>query len=436
MTKVAIYTRVSTGEQAEKGFSLSEQEARLKSYCDAKGWTYIKTYSDGGYTGANTNRPALQQMMRDISLYDAVLVWRLDRLSRSQKDTLLLIDELTKNDCAFISLMEAFDTSTSIGRAMLGILSTFAQLEREQIAERTRMGVEGRAKAGKWHGGIPPIGYGKGLIPNDEADLVREVFRMFLEGKPYSDIVRDLHLRYPRLNGIHAVQRMLKNPVYTGAITHKGKVYDGNHEAIIDKDTWNRAQTVLTARRTGHKNSAGRYLLTGMVKCGECGMAMVRTNAKGGYTYYVCRSKLKTDVRMKPCGNRRMSERKLDDIVKTEILKLNFETVKLKNPKTDKSKEIKKIEKQISRLIELYQIESIDVADLKRRIDDLEKQKRLLRTPERPVIDTNVCVDIHSKAKQTFDTGDVARSRAIVDALVSKVTICKASIQIHWIFDA
>ena len=159
--QVAAYIRVSTDKQADKGYSLPEQEERIRAYCKSKGWELSKIYSDAGFTGSNMDRPALQELMREISAYDIVLVNKLDRLSRSQKDTLHLIQDIfAPAGASFVSMQESFDTTTPIGIAMVGILSAFAQLERSQIKERMKMGKEGRKKKGLWHGGVNiPTGY-------------------------------------------------------------------------------------------------------------------------------------------------------------------------------------------------------------------------------------------------------------------------------------
>ena len=174
MKKVAIYVRVSTQEQAVEGYSISEQIDRLTKFCEAHSWKIYKVYTDPGFSGGNMNRPSLQKLFADCTQkrFDTVLVYKLDRLSRSQKDTLYIIEDLfLTNHVDFISMSENFDTSTPFGRAMIGILSVFAQLEREQIKERMAMGREGRAKQGKWHGGgNVPIGYdfiNDYLIPNE-----------------------------------------------------------------------------------------------------------------------------------------------------------------------------------------------------------------------------------------------------------------------------
>ena len=161
--RVVGYARVSTREQADHGYSIGEQNSRLRAYCQAKDWTLLRVIEDPGFSGAKMQRPGLQQVLEMVRRRecDAVLVWKLDRLSRSQKDTLYLLEDVfLANGCGFVSMLENFDTSTAFGRAMVGILSVFAQLEREQFKERSAIGRVGRAKAGLFHGGgYAPIGY-------------------------------------------------------------------------------------------------------------------------------------------------------------------------------------------------------------------------------------------------------------------------------------
>ena len=163
MKNVAIYVRVSTQEQAAEGYSIQEQAERLTKYCEAHGWNITKVYTDPGFSGANRDRPALQLLCSDVkkNMFDTVLVYKLDRLSRSQKDTLYITEDVfLKNQIAFVSMLENFDTGTPFGRAMIGILSVFAQLERDQIRERSQMGHDARAKEGYFHGGgYAPSGY-------------------------------------------------------------------------------------------------------------------------------------------------------------------------------------------------------------------------------------------------------------------------------------
>lgn len=155
--KVGIYIRVSTQEQAEAGYSIHEQEERLKKYAEINNWIVYKVYSDPGYSGAKLDRPALTEMIKDIEKgkIQKVLVYKLDRLSRRQRDTLYLIEDIFNvHKVDFVSMTEQIDTGSPLGRAMIGILATFAQLEREQIRERMQVGLDARAKEGLFHGGV------------------------------------------------------------------------------------------------------------------------------------------------------------------------------------------------------------------------------------------------------------------------------------------
>ena len=188
MRRAAIYIRVSTQEQAQEGYSVGEQKERLIAYCKAQDWLIADIYVDGGYTGSNLNRPGIQKLMAETDKFDVVLVYKLDRLSRSQRDTLYLIEEIfLPNKVDFVSMQESFDTSSPFGKAMIGLLAVFAQLEREQIKERTKMGRIARAKAGLYHGGGNiPIGYdysdGHLVVNPYEAEQVKKIFAWYLEG--------------------------------------------------------------------------------------------------------------------------------------------------------------------------------------------------------------------------------------------------------------
>ena len=193
--KTALYIRVSTDAQFEEGYSVDAQKEKLAQYCKLKDIEDYEFYIDGGWSGSNIERPEIKRLIADIKAekIDAVVVYKLDRLSRSQKDTVYLLEDVfIPNGCAFISLNENFDTSTPYGKAMIGILSVFAQLERENIRERTRMGMYERVKSGLWmDGGRVPFGYDydrekNTLIPNEKAEQVRQIYQLYLQG--YSTI--------------------------------------------------------------------------------------------------------------------------------------------------------------------------------------------------------------------------------------------------------
>lgn len=254
--QVALYIRVSTQEQAQEGYSIEAQTDRLTSYCKAKGWPIIGSYTDPEFSGANIERPALQRLFTDIDAgkIDCVLVYKLDRLSRSQKDTLHIIEDIfLEHDVAFVSIQENFDTGSPFGRAMIGILSVFAQLEREQIKERTAMGRTERAKSGLWHGGgRRPFGYdyinGQLIVNATEAAIVKDVYALFLAAVPIHRIETIIGKRYGRKMNHTMIRSIVSTQLYTGVICWEGNIYPGQHEAIIDNDSFRKAQTLLLER--------------------------------------------------------------------------------------------------------------------------------------------------------------------------------------------
>lgn len=446
---VAAYLRVSTDKQADKGYSLGEQEERVKAFCTAKGWNLIKIYKDPGFTGSNLDRPALQELISDIKAYDIVLVNKLDRLSRSQKDTLHLIqDVFAPNGCSFVSMQESFDTTTPIGIAMVGILSAFAQLERSQIKERMKMGKEGRKKKGLWHGGVNiPTGYDYKdgiLIPNDEAHQVKQIYEMYLKGTSLRDITRYLSstytTRYTSWNYVGTVRRILANPVYIGMIGE----YKGQHEPLIDIETFEKVQVMLDEHKTGQKVATGKHLLTGFIRCGYCGNRVTITSSKtkkAKYSYYRCGTKDTSSLNKLDykCELNSFKEKEINQIVINEILKLNLKDIEVRETKEeipDNSKEIAKIDQQVKRLIDLYAICGDDVEELAKKIKDLKaKKKALEKVNLRPKQATKRhMMHTLSIAKKTFENGTTEDKRKIVDALISRVDLYNDTVKITWKF--
>ena len=282
--KVACYIRVSTQDQAEEGYSIGEQQERLLSYCKAKDWLVYEIYVDAGYTGSNLDRPAIQKLKSDIGKFDIVLVYKLDRLSRSQFDILDLIEKtFLTNGVDFVSMSEAFDTSTLFGRAMIGILGVFAQLEREQIRERSMMGRRARAKEGKWHGGEgPPVGYdynGDKLIPNEyEAEQIRIVFEMAADNKSNKEIVEYMtgmgyKTKYGGWKDTSKISRILRKETYLGTITYGDVSVPNAHEPLISGELFKKANATRNRRhdtygKVGFKRTT---LLSGLIWCAHCG---------------------------------------------------------------------------------------------------------------------------------------------------------------------
>ena len=458
--RAAPYVRVSTETQIEN-YSTEQQIERLEAYCKAKGWPIYKIYTDGGYSGGNTNRPALTQLLCDIQGgdIDVVVVYKLDRLSRSQKDTLTLIeDSFIKNGVDFVSVNENFDTSTPFGRAMIGILSVFAQLEKDQITERFTMGRVGRCKAGHFHGGVrPPTGYryiDGGLVVDEyKASQVREVYELFLRGYSINSIQRQMYEKYaggwstPSL-----VMAVLKNSTYTGKVKFKGVEYDGIHQPIIDENTYNAVQSLYTSpqrqsKRTTQQKTPFRanYLLTSLIFCGGCG---ARYHASHGC--YRCYSRSKTSKKniIDPnCKNKNWKISELDELIIDEIksLKMNpayvdeflASTEPGKASDEDLQKRIKEIDAQITKVIDLYQVSSIPTSEISSRIESLQAEKNgLLAMMEPKAKDTHTSRDRILEMLDNLETaliaGPLEEKRLRIREIIESITIVENSIAIKW----
>lgn len=477
--RVAIYTRVSTQEQSQEGYSLGEQEERLRMYSKAHGWAVYRVYTDPGYSGAKLDRPAIQELVRDCGsgAFDAVLIYKLDRLSRSQKDTLHLIEDVfTPAGIGLISMNENFDTKSAFGRAMIGVLSVFAQLERDQIAERTYMGREARAKEGYYSGGsLSPIGYdyvaGSNIlrINEDEAAQVRLIYDLYLHGldgheMSYTAIRQYMHERYRTRYGSYThtstISRMLQDATYCGMISWGGSYYPGKHEAIIDRETWDAVQAKIKRSPTNYaENFKGTHLLTGLVRCGICGKAyqvhhsrVHRRRADGSMRLgavsirYVCASR-----RSGACSNVAYKADQLEEAVIAEVRKLRLDpdlVYRASAPSHDNRKReaalkrIEAIHSQQSRLIDLYQVGSVDVDEVRKRSDALREEEAALQrdladAEVRPAaLDPDDAVRILDNFDEIFASGSLDDKRALIKSLIEYVEVFPDHIAIHWLFAA
>lgn len=446
---VAAYVRVSTDRQADEGYSIPQQTERVTAYCKAKDWNLVKIYTDPGFSGKDTNRPALQKLIKELDSYDIVLVNKLDRLSRSQMDTLHLVENVfPSHGVSFVSMEESFDTTTAIGITMVGILSSFAQYERSQIKERTKMGKEARKKQGLWHGGCNiPIGYDYTdgmLIPNDEAPQVQLIFDMYLKGEKIRDICRYLSehytTRYTSWNYVGTVRRILGNNVYIGMVGE----YKGQHEPLIDKEVFDSVQIMLEEHKTGKKSGCTKHLLTGMIYCGECGnrvRACASVTKKARYSYYRCGRADSSGLNLldHKCALKPQKEDEVNKLVINEILKLKLENIKIE-PKTkpvfDNTKEIELIDRKIERIMNLYANVGGDIEAATKQIKELKaKKKALEKVNIRPIKATKTQIrNTLSIAKETFENGDMKNKIMVVNALINKVTLYNDSIKIEWKF--
>jgi DNA invertase Pin-like site-specific DNA recombinase len=319
--RCAIYTRKSTEEGLDQEFnSLQAQREAAEAYIQSQkhlGWVLVKTdYDDGGFSGGNLERPALQRLLDDIDAYrvDCVVVYKVDRLSRSLLDFARLIDRFDKRSVSFVSVTQQFNTTSSLGRLTLNILLSFAQFEREIISERTRDKMSAARKKGKWVGGCLPLGYdvdpkgGRLVVNPAEAKQVREIYGLFQKLGSIQAVVAELERRRWKSKAWTAksgrqmgnrtyldrsLRLLLINAVYAGKVEYRGEMYQGEHPAIVDLRVWEQVNAKL---RANHGKERAQYthqdaLLAGRLFCRTCDKNMAVTYAvKRGmrYRYYLC----------------------------------------------------------------------------------------------------------------------------------------------------
>lgn len=334
--RCAIYTRKSTEDGLGQDFnSLDAQREACAAYIlsqASEGWEAVfELYDDGGWSGGTMNRPAITQLLDDVNAgkVDVIVVYKVDRLTRSLADFAKIVEILDANKASFVSVTQSFNTTTSMGRLTLNVLLSFAQFEREVTGERIRDKIAASKKKGMWMGGPIPIGYDledrKLVINQSEAKTVRHMFHRYTKLKSVPQLVDELAADGYRtkqrlykgeriVGGIPfragSLTKLLHNPIYTGKVKHKDAIYDGEHEAIIDQALFDKAQKTFAANRRDNalgKKSENPSLLTGLITDPE-GRPMSPTQARKGarlYRYYTTRlepGEKKNSVWRMPCG--------------------------------------------------------------------------------------------------------------------------------------
>ena len=462
---IALYERVSTDIQMEKGYSIPEQKDSLEKYCQVMGWNEYKHYTDGGFSGANIERPALTELIRDVERgkINKVIVYKLDRLSRSQKDTLYLIEDIfLKNECDFISISESFDTNSALGRATIGILGVFSQLERENIKSRMAMGRLARAKSGKFKGGgYDPIGYdyvnGELVINEYEAEQVRLMYDLFEQGYSPARIADYMNERGYRTKygswAYDTAYKLIPKKLFIGVIDHDGVEYPGIHEPIISVEQFENCQRIRERRHREMcdcRDGGATSYLGGLMICGKCGAKYRKRDKKykspvrGTVTYlsYTCsnRNDKSGDDR---CRNRNWSMDELDNLVFNEIRKLKLEDVKYtaKAKKSSSGRQIERLNKQINKLLDLYSVGGIPIDVLQDKINEINGQKLTLEK-EQAALDAAAKVKANKKdyvkAISEFDdvlsSGDFVKIRLLLNTLIEKIVLNDDDISIFWRF--
>jgi site-specific DNA recombinase len=349
--RCAVYTRKSTEEGLEQEFnSLDAQREAAEAYILSQkhlGWTVVpRHYDDGGFSGGNLDRPALQQLLEDIDArrVDCVLVYKVDRLSRSLLDFAKLMDRFDRTSVSFVSVTQQFNSTTSLGRLTLHILLSFAQFEREIISERTRDKMSAARKKGKWIGGTPVLGYdvdprgGRLVVNEKEAERVREIFALYQKHRSLATVVAELSRcgwktkSRTSQHGIRHTGRaftkaslthLLTNITYAGKINYRGTVYRAEHPAIVDPAVWEDVNQEFQARerpKPASPQTEQNALLAGLLFCQSCDRPMMATySVKNGrrYRYYVCHSAQRKGWRA--CPTKSISAARIEESLVSQL---------------------------------------------------------------------------------------------------------------------
>ena len=352
--RCAIYTRKSSEEGLDQEFnSLDAQRESAEAFIASQkeeGWVCLnEKYDDGGFSGGSMERPALDRLLRDIDAgkIDCVVVYKVDRLSRSLMDFSRILETFEKSDVSFVSVTQQFNTTHSMGRLTLNILLSFAQFEREIIGERIRDKIAAQKRKGKWTGGVPVLGYDvdrsgpspKLVVNAREAAHVRAIFKMYIEKGSLQPVTTELRHREwvnkrrttkagKKVGGRPfdkaTLYALLKNPVLIGKIKHKNEAYEGEHEAIVDQELFEKVQAQLSYNgRTGGIEVRNKYgaLLRGLLRCKHCDSAMTHTfsgsRKQNFYRYYRCIRAIKSGSVVCPYGS--LPAQEIERVVVEEI---------------------------------------------------------------------------------------------------------------------
>ena len=446
----AIYVRVSTEGQVEK-YSIPAQieglKAHVKSCCIKRDIEYnYKIYKDPGYSGASLDRPAIKQLIQDCldGKIDTVYVYKLDRLSRNQRDTLYLLEDVfDNNNVQFISYMENFDTTYPAGKAMLSIISIFAQLERETIMERTRLGLRKRAEDGYWRGGgKTPFAYDY----NKETGMLE----INPERKVIFDLMKTLRLQgysYTQLEKITGydeawIQGILNAKTNLGKIPYKGEIYDGRHEAVISDEEYEQLQEI--ERQRSKNQHASHYLLSGKIYCAKCG-AKYRYQKWGQRIICYCYSQQKSKPKLikdPNCDNIRLDSFEIEDnfleqlfamSLSEELFRETFNLSKI-NLQDELNERLNRIQKRIENLIQLL---SEDIAN-----DEIKKELAKLKGEKSDVL--NQIEDIKKKERATKTYNQIKNlesvwkdmefkeKRNVIESLLDKIIVDGKTLKIYW----
>ena len=412
----------------------------------SQGWSDYELYADPGFSGKNLERPAIQKLIKDCEdgKIDTVLVFKLDRLSRSQKDTLYLIEEVfNNNEVGFISVRESFDTTTPFGKAMIGILSVFAQLERETILERTRIGLKKRAENGYWRGGgKTPFAYDYDkeagmLVVNGERKVIFDLMKTLrLQGYSYNELSKVTGYDESWIQGI------LSSKTNLGKIPFKGELYDGKHEAIISEEEYKQLQEIEKQR--SKNQHASHYLLSGKIYCGNCG-AKYRYQKWGQRIICYCYSQQKSKPKLikdPNCNNIKLDSFEIEDnfleqlfamSLNEELFRDTFDLSKT-NLVDELNIRLDKTQKKIENLIQLLS-DNIANEEIKKERAKLTSEKSDIKKELENIKEKERATTTYDKIKnlESVWTGmEFKEKRNVVEQLLDKIVVDGKTLKIYW----
>ncbi|WP_283720826.1 recombinase family protein [Clostridium perfringens] len=479
---IAIYCRVSTDEQAEFGYSIDEQKRLLEEWCKANDYIIYKCYSDRGISGKNIkDRPALKELLSDAKegKFDMVISWKINRVSRKLEDVLKIVNLLEKNNITFKSYSEPFETDTPAGRMQFQMMALIGEFERGTIAQNVKMGMIAKAKSGNWCGGRV-LGYD--LVPNNspeeekkgknklkinekEAEIVRFIFNEYSKGKGYKAITNQINkLGYKTKKGndfsVGSIRDILTNPVYIGEIRYNVRQnwsekrrrninpnpirVKGKHEAIIDRELWDKVQLILESKKgKPSRIYDGEYPLTGILRCPKCGAGMVisrTTNtladgSKKRIAYYCCGNWKNKGTSVCNSNTIRVDKaneyvfKKIEELVSNEAMikavvkNINKERKdKVKPAKRllgDIDKELEKLDKRKRKIFEAYEDDILTKEEFQTRKDELNEKIRILEEEKKPLLNT-ISEDISEEIPYEFIKDILMNFSKILNSSVSR----------------
>ena len=413
------------------------------NYAKSKDYNEFEYYIDGGYSGKDLNRPAINKLIEDCKNHkiNDVFVFKLDRISRNQRDTLYLIEEVfNKYNVSFISMRENFDTSSPFGKAMIGVLSVFAQLERETILERTRIGLKKRAEAGLWRGGgkIPfPYKYDKNtgtLVPiPEQVKLLHKMISLYISGKSFNTIGKIIGMDESM------VETRILSITNTGKVPYKNELFKGQHKAVVSDELY---KEILEVNKIRSREKYKRhYLLSGKIYCGQC-MAKYRYQKWGKRLIIYCYSQQKSKpkyIKDPNCNNKKWNTYEIEDIVLKELFKMNLDinlfkkTFNIENVNINDElyKKLEEIKKQINNLLNFIAT-GIIIDETNKKIAKLEKEKYEIEKilSEKKNNQSN-CHTITNLEMIWFDM-EFDEQRRIIEHLIDKIVINDNEINIYY----